>query len=94
MITQEKIRQSTAKLILVLEIPFGLLALFFYFIELPLLYTINPAMAESIFVKVTPTFLIAVILLFFIIRILPTIGKKTNDYADKLDESIKNETVK
>ena len=94
MITQEKIRQSTAKLILVLEIPFGLLALFFYFIELPLLYTINPAMAESTFAQATPMFLISVILLFFIIRILPTIEKKTNDYADKLEESIKNEAVK
>ncbi len=87
MATQNKIGQRFDSLIKFMGALLLILAVFFYFIELPLLSVANPAAANEYFSKATVIFLMALIALYFYVRILPIVKKKADDYANRLEET-------
>ena len=77
-----------------MAILFGIIAVIFYFVDVPLLYAVNSTASQSLIAHGIQISLLGVVCLLIYIFIIPIIRKKANAYADKLEESIKNEAVK
>jgi len=82
------------KAMFAMAIIFGIIAVIFYFVEVPLLYTVNSAASQSLIAHGMQISLLGVVCLLIYIFVIPIIRKKANAYADKLEESIKKEEIK